>query len=70
VSENDLVMIHALITTGSRTQVLLAYYQFQKNMFTGLYLVSNQNNYFSEDQVRNWSEVAAILGKRLQVNAG
>lgn len=70
VSENDLVMIHALITTGSRTQALLAYYQFQKNMFTGLYLVSNQNNYFSEDQVRNWSEVAAILGKRLQVNAG
>lgn len=67
INENYSVSVHALIGSGSRTQVLLGFYQFNGSLFTGLYVVSNQSTFFTQDQAELWTEVAAVFGRRLQL---
>jgi hypothetical protein len=64
VSEGNRVFVHAVIDSGDRALTLLGFYQFNGDMFTGLYVMSRSG--FSEAQVAKWLRVAATLGQRLQ----
>ena len=61
------IYVHALIGSGSQTRALLGYYQFNQDIFSGLYVVANQENFFTASEVLHWTQVAAELGKRLEI---
>lgn len=65
--ESRAVYIHALIGSGSQTRALLGYYQFNQDIFSGLYVVANQGKFFTASEVLHWTQVAAELGKRLEL---
>jgi hypothetical protein len=46
---------------------LLGFYQFNGDMFTGLYVLNAEG--FSEAQITKWMKVAATMGQRLQGKA-
>jgi len=46
---------------------LLGFYQFNGDMFTGLYVLNADG--FSDAQVVKWMKVAATMGQRLQGKA-
>ena len=64
VSEGNRVFVHAVIDTGVRARTLLGFYQFNGDMFTGLYVMNADG--FSDAQVAKWLKVAATMGQRLQ----
>jgi hypothetical protein len=63
VSEGNRLFVHAVIDTGVRTRTLLGFYQFNGDMFTGLYVLNADG--FSDAQVAKWMKVAATMGQRL-----
>jgi hypothetical protein len=65
VSDSSGVFVHAIIGAGSQARALLGFYQFKGDLLSGLYVVSNQETYFSSSTIEHWSQVAAILGMRL-----
>jgi hypothetical protein len=67
VSEGNRVFVHAVIDTGVRARTLLGFYQFNGDMFTGLYVLNADG--FSDAQVAKWMKVAATMGQRLQGKA-
>ncbi len=67
VSEGNRVFVHAVIDTGVRARTLLGFYQFNGDMFTGLYVMNADG--FSDAQVAKWLKVAATMGQRLQGKA-
>jgi hypothetical protein len=67
VSEGNRVFVHAVIGSGSTKRTLLGFYQFNGDIFTGLYVL-NQDG-FSDAQVSKWLRVAATMGQRLQGKA-
>ena len=63
VSEGNRVFVHAVIDSGVRARTLLGFYQFNGDMFTGLYVLNEAG--FSDAQVAKWLKVAATMGQRL-----
>jgi hypothetical protein len=63
VSEGNRVFLHAIIDSGDRARTLLGFYQFNGDMFTGLYVLNEAG--FSDAQVAKWLKVAATMGQRL-----
>jgi hypothetical protein len=64
VSDGNRVFVHAVIDSGVRARTLLGFYQFNGDMFTGLYVLNADG--FSDAQVAKWMKVAATMGQRLQ----
>jgi hypothetical protein len=67
VSDGNRVFVHAVMNTGVRARTLLGFYQFNGDMFTGLYVLNADG--FSDAQVAKWMKVAATMGQRLQGKA-
>ena len=67
VSDGNRVFVHTVIDSGVRARTLLGFYQFNGDMFTGLYVLNAEG--FSEAQVAKWMKVAATMGQRLQGKA-
>jgi hypothetical protein len=67
VSDGNRVFVHAVIDSGVRARTLLGFYQFNGDMFTGLYVLNVDG--FSDAQVAKWMKVAATMGQRLQGKA-
>jgi hypothetical protein len=67
VSDGNRVFVHAVIDSGVRARTLLGFYQFNGEMFTGLYVLNADG--FSDVQVAKWMKVAATMGQRLQGKA-
>ena len=65
VSENSRVIVRAQVGKGAAARQLLAFYQFNGEMFTGLYVVKAGESGFADSEVINWFDVAGILGQRL-----
>jgi hypothetical protein len=63
VSEGNRVFVHAVIDSGVRARTLLGFYQFNGDMFTGLYVLNEEG--FSDAQVAKWLRVAVTMGQRL-----
>ena len=67
VSEGNRVFVHAVIGSGENARSLLGFYQFNGDIFSGLYVLNEDG--FSEAQVAKWLKVAATMGQRLQGKA-
>lgn len=66
VSESNRVFVHATIGSGAESRQMLAFYQFNGDLFTGLYILTASENPFTDAQVAKWVKVAATMGQRLQ----
>jgi hypothetical protein len=67
VSDGNRVFVHAVIDSGESARTLLGFYQFNGDMFTGLYVLNT--NGFTDAQLAKWMKVAATMGQRLQGRA-
>jgi hypothetical protein len=65
VGENSRVLVDTMIDTGESARHLLGFYQFNGEMFTGLYVVSATPAGFSNAQVAKWLKVAVTMAERL-----
>ena len=64
VSESNRVFVFTNIDSGDRARTLLGFYQFNAEMFTGLYVMNTEG--FSDAQVAKWLKVAATMASRLK----
>ena len=64
VSESNRVFVFTNIDSGDRARTLLGFYQFNGDMFTGLYVMNTEG--FSDAQVAKWLKVAATMASRLK----
>ncbi len=67
VAEENRVIVNATIGTGNSARQLLGYYQFSGKFFTGLYIVRQGVNMFSDREIAAWTATAAMLAKRFSV---
>jgi hypothetical protein len=65
VSENSRVLVDTVIDTGDAARHLLGFYQFNGEMFTGLYVISATPAGFTDAQVAKWLKVAVTMADRL-----
>ena len=66
VAEGSRVFVRAQIDSGVRTRQLLGFYQFNGDMFTGLYVMTASETGFTDAQVATWLQVAVVMAQRLQ----
>ena len=64
VSEGNRVFVHAVIDSGDRARTLLGFYQFNGDLFTGLYVMNTKG--YSEAEVAKWLKVAVSMAERLR----
>jgi len=64
VAEGNRVFVHTVIDTGANARTLLGFYQFNGDIFTGLYVVNSAG--FTDAQVAKWLRVAVTFAQRLQ----
>jgi len=64
VSESNRVFVYTNIDSGTNARTLLGFYQFNGEMFTGLYVLNTQG--FTDAQVAKWLKVAATMASRLK----
>ena len=64
MSEPNRVFVFTNIDSGLRARTLLGFYQFNGDMFTGLYVLNV--NGFTDAQVAKWLKVAATMASRLK----
>jgi hypothetical protein len=67
VSDGNRVFVHTVIDSGVRARTLLGFYQFNGDMFTGLYVLNAKG--FSEAQIAKWLKVAVTMANRLQTKS-
>jgi hypothetical protein len=65
VSENSRVLVNTIIDTGDAARQLLGFYQFNGEMYTGLYVISGSPAGFTDAQVAKWLKVAVTMADRL-----
>jgi hypothetical protein len=68
VKESSRVLVRAQIGNGVTARQLLAFYQFNGEMFTGLYVVTAGEAALSDEETKRWFDVAGILAQRLNKN--
>ena len=68
VNVDSRVIAYASIGEGESTRTLLAIYQFQGSILSGLYIVRDRNSIFDNDEVTRWLEASSILAQRLQIS--
>jgi hypothetical protein len=66
VKENSRVLVRSQLGKGVSARQLLAFYQFNGEMFTGLYIVKAGETSFSDSEVKNWFDVAGVFAQRLE----
>jgi hypothetical protein len=66
VREDSRVLVRAQIGKGASARQLLAFYQFNGEMFTGLYIVKSGEIPLSDNEVKSWFDVAGVLAQRLE----
>ena len=66
VPESDRVLVHATIGSGADSRQMLAFYQFNGAVFTGLYILTGSETTFTEAEITKWVKVAATMAQRLQ----
>jgi hypothetical protein len=66
VAEGNRVLVHATIGSGADSRQMLAFYQFNGAMFTGLYVLTSSQTQFTEAEIAKWLSVAGTLAQRLQ----
>ena len=64
VSESNRVFVYTNIDSGANTRTLLGFYQFNGDIFTGLYVMNTAG--FSDAQVAKWLKVAVTMATRLK----
>jgi hypothetical protein len=64
VSEGNRVFVHAVIDSGDRARTLLGFYQFNGDLFTGLYVLNTKG--FTDADVAKWLKVAVTMAERLR----
>ena len=69
VGEANRVLVNATIGKDIYARQLLAYYQFNGDTFSGLYLVKNGTSEFSKDEIARWTKVAETMAERLLNNS-
>ena len=60
------VLVRTQINTGQKAQQLLAFYQFNETLLTGLYVIKSDEAGFTEAEVAAWLKVAATMATRLK----
>jgi hypothetical protein len=66
VTDSNRVLVHATIGSGADSRQMLAFYQFNGAMFTGLYILTGSETLFTEAETAKWLTVAGTLAQRLQ----
>lgn len=61
--------VQATIGEGAMARTLLAFYQFNRSTFTGLYVVTLGDKPFSENEINRWSDAAQLLLERLKASS-
>ena len=69
VPEGNRVMVHATIGSGAESRQMLAFYQFNGEIFTGLYILTESETPFTDAQLTKWLKVAGTMAQRLQGKA-
>jgi hypothetical protein len=69
VSEESLLVAHAVIGEGDSLRTLFAIYQFNGELFTGLYIVREGKTQFTKAELLRWFDVASELATRLKRSA-
>ena len=64
VSEANRVFVFANIDSGSGARTLLGFYQFNGDIFTGLYVMNTKG--FTDAQVAKWLKVSVTMASRLK----
>jgi hypothetical protein len=64
MAESNRVFVFTNIDSGIRARTLLGFYQFNGDMFTGLYVMNTEG--FSDTQVAKWLKVAVTMASRLK----
>jgi len=59
------IFLRVTIGTGSEARSLLGLYQFNRDLFSGLYVVKIGTNGFTDDEVLRWLDVASVIEARL-----
>jgi len=70
VSEQNRVIVHAKIGEGESTRYLFGAYQYNGDMFTGLYVVRGSVSPFTQEEISRWLEVAIVMADRLKSSSG
>jgi len=65
VGENSRVLVNTIIDTGAAARQLLGFYQFNGEMYTGLYVICGSTTGFTDAQVAKWLKVAVTMADRL-----
>jgi hypothetical protein len=63
-NDSNRVFVFTNIEVGARARTLLGFYQFNGDMFTGLYVMNTAG--FTEAQVAKWLKMAATMATRLK----
>ena len=66
VAEGNRVLVHATIGSGADSRQMLAFYQFNGALFTGLYILTGSQTQFTEAEAAKWLNVASTMAQRLQ----
>ena len=64
MGESNRVFVYTNIDSGTRARTLLGFYQFNGDIFTGLYVMNTEG--FNDAQVAKWLKVAATMASRLK----
>jgi hypothetical protein len=65
VGESSRVLVNTIIDTGDAARQLLGFYQFNGEMYSGLYVISGSTTGFTDAQVAKWLKVAVTMADRL-----
>jgi secreted PhoX family phosphatase len=63
VAEGNRVLVYAEIDSAENKRTMLGFYQFNGEIFTGLYVMNSKG--FTDAQVAKWLKVAATMADRL-----
>jgi hypothetical protein len=61
------VIVYAKIGEAETARYLFGAYQYQGDMFTGLYVVRPEDKPFSQDEIVRWLDVAGVMAERLKL---
>ena len=65
VPESQRVLANATIGSGADVRQLIGFYQFNGDMFTGLYVLTATQTKYTDAQVSKWLKVAVTMADRL-----